>query len=71
MQERRYDGTLGEARQMSSEELVKAIKDPNVAQVDVFEGTPEQIKQRQEDKEAADTDTSVREANRRYMSRFK
>lgn len=39
-------GLLGEVQALTNENLGKALKDPNINHVDVFEGTEENIKHR-------------------------
>lgn len=47
MQARHHDGSFGPIEPFDSETLVRRLAQPNVAHVEVFEGTEENIKSRQ------------------------
>jgi hypothetical protein len=47
MQSRHHDGSYGQLKPFSQDEMLKEMQNPNVSHVEVFEGTEEQIKYRQ------------------------
>lgn len=47
MQEKRWDGSFGEIKPMTPENMERSLKDPNVQHVEVFEATEENLKYRQ------------------------
>lgn len=48
MQERMLDGSYGEPRPFSKEEMNESMKNPEVSHVEVFNGTPSEMQRRNE-----------------------